>query len=87
MSEEIAVSMKIFETGEIWSSWIQTELSLSFSIWRKKKKEKAKRKRRKKAEQRGHKEFPKCGRDRKRNLGYYKEISIHSEEVKWAKVL
>lgn len=46
------------------------------------KKEKAKRKRGKKAEQRGHKEFPRCGRDRKRNLGYYKEISIHSAEVK-----
>lgn len=44
-------------------------------------------KREKKAEKRVYKGFPRCGRGRKRNLGHYKEISIYSEVVKWAKVL
>lgn len=46
------------------------------------KRKKGRGKREKKAEKRVYKGFPRCGRGRKRNLGYYKEISIYFEVVK-----
>lgn len=77
---------KIFEKRVIWN---QTKVSLSFSIWGKRRGEekKGRGKREKKAEKRICKEFPRCGRGRKRNLGHYQEMSVYVEVVKWAKVL